>query len=56
MIQILNNYNKKHKRKLFCDAFRDGVDVKYVWGITITNENLNSKNDILNLTNEREVA
>jgi hypothetical protein len=34
MIQILNNYNKKHKRKLF----RDGVDVKYVLGITITNE------------------
>ncbi|MEJ2489915.1 MAG: hypothetical protein P8Y50_09090 [Sulfurovaceae bacterium] len=38
MIQILNNYNKKHKRKLFYDAICDGVDVKYVWGITITNE------------------
>ena len=47
---------KNIRKKLFCDAICDGVDVKYVWGITITNENLDFKNDILNLTNEREVA
>ena len=47
---------KNIRKNSFCDVFRDGNDVKYVWGITITNENLNSKNDILNLTNEREVA
>ena len=56
MMQTISNYDKKYKKKQICDAICDGVDVKYVWGITITNENLNFKNDILNLTNESEVA
>jgi hypothetical protein len=45
MIQTISNYDKKHKKKLFCDAIRDGVDVKYVYGNIIVNENLNLKNE-----------
>ena len=56
MMQTISNYKKKHKKKLFCDAICDASLINYVLGITITNENLDHKNNILNLTNESEVA
>ncbi len=55
-MHFIDNYNKKYKKRQICDAICDASLVNYIWGNTITNENLDHKNNILNLTNEREVA